>query len=182
MRTGISQPMLHKAMLHKPLIHEACRYVFAAASLVLAAGGMARAQQQLPDGPGKETFVRVCSKCHGAEIVVGRGNTEEGWTQVVLNMAQRGAQATDDEFGEIVDYLSKKFPPKNEAAPAANKINVNKASADELKSGLELVAKDAEAIVAFRAKNGDFKSIEQVEKVPGVDAAKIEAKKDRIVF
>lgn len=136
-------------------------------------------QQQFPDGPGKETFLRICSGCHGPQVVIGRGNTEDGWTQIVVNMVQRGAQGTEDEFGEIVQYLAKNFPPKT--ADTA-KVNVNKASAEELKTGLDLSPKDAEAIVAYRVKNGDFKSIEQLERVPAVDTAKIEAKKDRIVF
>jgi competence protein ComEA len=147
--------------------------------LLLLLVSSAYSQQQLPDGPGKDTLMKVCSKCHGAEIVIGRGNTEDGWTQVVLNMAERGAQASDEEFGAIVQYLAKNFPPKSNA-PA--KINVNKASADDLKTALDLSAKDAESIVAFRAKNGDFKSVEQIQKVPGVDVSKIEARKDRIIF
>jgi competence protein ComEA len=37
-------------------------------------------------------------------------------------------------------------------------------------------------IVEYREKNGPFKSIDALKKVPGVDAAKIEAKKDRLAF
>ena len=37
-------------------------------------------------------------------------------------------------------------------------------------------------IIQYRNKNGDFHSIDDLKKVPGVDAAKIEAKKDRLVF
>jgi competence protein ComEA len=136
------------------------------------------AQAKLPDGPGKDTFIRICSSCHGAQIVIGKGNNEEGWTQVVLNMIGRGAQGTEDEFGEVVQYLTQNFPLPNTEV----KINVNKASADELKAQLDLSAKEAEAIVAQRAKNGDFKSLEQLEKVPGLDASKIEAKRARITF
>jgi competence protein ComEA len=139
----------------------------------------AYAQQQLPDGQGKDTFVRICSSCHGAQIVIGKGNTRDGWTQVVLNMVARGAQGTEDEFGEIVEYLAQNFPPQS---AATGKINVNKASAQDLKTGLEITAKEADAIVAYREKNGDFKSVEQLEKVPGLDAGKIEAKKNRIAF
>jgi competence protein ComEA len=135
-------------------------------------------QPQFPDGPGKDVFLRICSTCHGPQVVSGRGNTEDGWTQVVVNMVQRGAQGTDDEFAQIVDYLAKNFPPKTAVA----KVNVNKASAEELKTGLELTPKEAEAIVSYREHNGQFKSIEQVEKVPGVDSGKIEAKKDRVTF
>jgi mono/diheme cytochrome c family protein len=69
-------------------------------------------QQQLPDGPGKEAMQRVCSGCHGAEIVIGRGLTRDGWTQVVTEMIERGAQGSEDDFGQIVEYLATNFPPK----------------------------------------------------------------------
>jgi competence protein ComEA len=41
---------------------------------------------------------------------------------------------------------------------------------------------EAAAIIEYRAKNGPFKSIEDLKKVPGIDAAKIEARKDRLTF
>jgi mono/diheme cytochrome c family protein len=69
-------------------------------------------QQQLPDGPGKDVMQRVCSGCHGAEIVIGRGLTRDGWTQVVTEMIERGAQGSEDDFGQIVEYLATNFPPK----------------------------------------------------------------------
>ena len=59
---------------------------------------------------------------------------------------------------------------------------MNKATAKDIESGLELSAKEAEAIVHYREDKGSFKSVEEVEKVPGVDAKKIEAKKDRLAF
>ena len=62
------------------------------------------------------------------------------------------------------------------------KIQANTAAAIELESGLSLRRSQAAAIIAYRTKNGKFKSIEDLKKVPGVDADKIEAKKDRIVF
>ena len=82
-----------------------------------AAGAQAqqKQQQQLPDGPGKEAMQRVCSACHGAEIVIGRGLTRDGWTQVVTEMIERGAQGSEDDFGQIVDYLATNFPPKSDA-------------------------------------------------------------------
>jgi competence protein ComEA len=149
-------------------------------ALVGASALPAQQQQSFPDGQGKDTFLRICSVCHGAQIVLGRGNTEDGWTQVVLNMVQRGAQGSEQEFGEIVQYLAKNFPPKAEGSVMT--VNVNKASAEEIKTALDLALKDAQAIVAYREHNGAFKTVEQVEKVPGVDSAKIESKKDRITF
>jgi len=148
---------------------------------LLSAGLLsAQEQQSFPEGQGKDTFLRICSVCHGPQIVLGRGNTVDGWTQVVLNMVQRGAQGSEEEFGEIVQYLAKNFPPKAEGSVTT--VNVNKASAEEIKTALDIALKDAQSIVAYRQQNGPFKTVEQVEKVPGVDAAKIESKKDRITF
>jgi len=75
--------------------------------------------KQLPDGPGKEPLERICSACHGAEIVMGRGLTKDGWTQVVQDMIQRGAQGSEDDFTQIVDYLAKNFPPHSDSQKSA---------------------------------------------------------------
>ena len=40
----------------------------------------------------------------------------------------------------------------------------------------------AAAIIAYRAKNGAFKTVDDLKQVPTLDAAKIDAKKDRITF
>jgi competence protein ComEA len=165
----------------KPVLRVFRRLGQWAAVLGLAGAGLLPAQQQqFPEGQGKDTFLRICSVCHGPQIVLGRGNTVDGWTQVVLNMVQRGAQGSEEEFGEIVQYLAKNFPPKAEGSVLT--VNVNKALAEEIKTALDIALKDAQAIVAYREHNGPFKTVEQVEKVPGVDAAKIESKKDRITF
>jgi competence protein ComEA len=37
-------------------------------------------------------------------------------------------------------------------------------------------------VLAYRAKNGNFKSIDDLKKVPGIDPAYIESKKDRLAF
>jgi competence protein ComEA len=59
---------------------------------------------------------------------------------------------------------------------------VNKAAAIEFESGLSLRRSQAAAVIQYREKNGPFKSIADLKKVPGIDVAKIEAKKDRLVF
>jgi len=52
----------------------------------------------------------------------------------------------------------------------------------DLQTQLELTAKDADAIVKYRTDHGDFKDFDSLTKVPGVDAAKLTAKKDSIAF
>lgn len=135
--------------------------------------------KQLPDGPGKDVVERVCSACHGPEIVMGKRLTKDGWTQVVEDMIQRGAQGSDDDFAQIVDYLAANFGP---SSPTARKVNVNKAPADELKTVLGLSEEQAKAIVDYRQQNGDFKSVADLKKVTSLDAATIDTIKDRIVF
>ena len=43
-------------------------------------------------------------------------------------------------------------------------------------------AKESEAIVQYREAKGNFKTIDDLKKVPGLDAVKIESKKDRLDF
>ncbi len=127
----------------------------------------------LPDGPGKEVVQRVCTQCHAVEVVTAKGNTRDGWMQVVTEMISRGAQGSDDDFGKVVDYLAVHFPVK---------VNVNQASAGDLQAGLGLGQKEAEAIVGYRKQHGAFQSLEDLKKVPGLDAGQVEGLKGRIVF
>jgi competence protein ComEA len=134
---------------------------------------MADAQERLPAGPGRDTLKKVCSMCHSPENVVGMAKNRDDWGAVVGQMASTGADGTDDEFNQIVDYLAAYFPKS---------INVNKAAAKDLEAGLQLSSKEAESMVRYRGENGNFKSIEDIQKVPGLDAAKIAAKKNLLEF
>ncbi len=81
-------------------------------SLTLLTIGLAAlplSAQDLPDGPGKDTFSKVCSACHGLDIVVVLKHTKEEWKTVVDTMAGYGAQAKDEEFEAIIGYLAKNF-------------------------------------------------------------------------
>jgi competence protein ComEA len=135
------------------------------------------AQQQqyseLPAGEGKDTLIRVCSKCHSPDNVIANGQAREGWENTITKMAGFGAVGTDDEFTAILDYLVKNFPAA---------INVNKATAAQLESGLGLSTAEAEGVIQYREKNGDFKTIDDLKKVPDLDAEKLDAKKARLAF
>lgn len=95
-----------------------CNHAFISIAFLFA-GSVAPARAnalQLPDGPGKATMQKICSGCHAPEIVVGRHETKETWEQIVSNMADKGANGTDDEFDTIIDYLAKNFP-KTDSKP-----------------------------------------------------------------
>ena len=138
------------------------------------AGG---AWAQLPDGPGKAETERLCSQCHELARSISLRQDRAGWAATVDKMVSLGAKPTDKETEAVVDYLAAHF-----AAEEIPRINVNKARAIDLESGLTLRRSEAAAIIEYRTKNGPFKSIDDLKKVPGIDAAKIEAKKDRLSF
>jgi competence ComEA-like helix-hairpin-helix protein len=143
---------------------------FLAASLTLVQA------QDLPAGKGKDLVENTCGSCHGLDVVVAQHATKDGWASIVDYMVSRGASGTPAEIATIVDYLAKNFPA------AATKTNVNKATSMDLQTQLELSAKDADAIVKYRADHGDFKDWDALVKVPAIDTAKLTAKKDSIAF
>ena len=69
-------------------------------------------ENKLPEGVGKQVTERVCSACHGIDIVVTERHDRAEWQKVIDDMANRGADATDAEFKAILEYLTKYFGPK----------------------------------------------------------------------
>jgi competence protein ComEA len=143
------------------------------AMLVLAIPAFA----QLPEGPGKAETEKLCSQCHEVERSIAPRQDRAAWQSTVDKMVSLGAKGTDKEFALVVEYLAAHYP-----ADAVPRLNVNKARQIELESALSLPRSQAAAIIEYRTKHGDFKSIDDLKKVPGVDAAKIDAKKDRLTF
>jgi len=141
--------------------------------LLLTGSGWA----DLPAGPGKTETERICKGCHELERSISKRQDRDGWRATINKMVTLGLKANDKDLQAVLDYLSKNYPGEEMA-----KVNVNKASSIELESGLTLRRSQAAAIIQYRTKNGDFKSIDDLEKVPGLDIEHIEARKDRITF
>ena len=137
------------------------------AALVLVS--MAQAAQE----DGKAVAQRVCTKCHAMNTTTGQRNSPARWSDIVDDMVGRGAEATDAEIVKIIEYLSANFGPK---------LKINAADAGEIAAALGLSKAAAEDVVAYRSKNGAFRSLEDLKKVPSVDAAELERKKDGLDF
>ena len=75
-------------------------------------GGAKDEHPSLPAGDGRDVMIRVCSKCHDPELAADQQNDEAGWKELVDQMASKGADATEDQFQQIVRYLAKSFPVK----------------------------------------------------------------------
>ena len=154
-------------------------------ALVLVASGLFAAAGQnpppaqspdvLPDGPGREATLKVCSGCHNVRIVASLRLTRDGWAGVVKDMVKQGATGTDEELAQVLDYLSANF-----LGEAPRPINVNTAPSIDLESVIGLLRSEARAVIAYREKT-PCKVLDDLKKVPGLDFKKIEAARDRIV-
>ena|ERR1700733_11326640 len=116
----------------------------------------------------------VCSMCHSPDAVIGKQGSKQWWQSKVTEMLQESTDIPASDVDTIVAYLAKSFP--------IVKINVNKAPAKDLETSLELTSQESEAIVRYREAKGSFKTLDDLKKVPGLDAVKIESKKDRLEF
>ena len=145
--------------------------------LVLLFSGIAAAQNQFPDLPGRDAAIKACSGCHEPERAASLRQDKDGWSATMSSMAGRGMSLSDTDYATVLGYLSTAFP-----ATAEKPLNINTAEAIDMESALSLLRSQAALIVAYREKHGKFKSLDDLKKVPGLDFSKIEPKKDRIAF
>ena len=130
----------------------------------------------LPDGPGKEETRKLCSGCHELDRSIAPRQDLAGWQQTMNKMVAFGMKATERETSAALEYLVRTSP--------RGSAQDQREQSEGHRTGKRIVAQTfaAAAIIQYRDKHGDFKSIEDLKKVPGVDFAKIEAKKDRLTF
>ncbi len=142
---------------------------------LLSAAALA-AQVQLPDAPGKDETVRMCSTCHEVERATSVRLNREGWQDTIAKMVDLGAKASDEERAKVLNYLAEHF--KGEAP---RPLNLNTATAVELESIVGLLRKESAAWIAHRKTSGPCKSLDDFTKVPGVPFKKIDERRDRLV-
>jgi competence protein ComEA len=140
------------------------------AVLVLTIAGAT--QDRFPDAPGKAELIKVCSGCHEAETVLAHAQTSGGWAETLASMVQLGAEGTPEEWRRIQQYLDAQLAL----------IAINKAAADEIQRTVDVPEAVAQTVVTYRREHGNFKSIDDLKKVPGLDAARADARKDRLIF
>ena len=146
-------------------------------AIVLATLGafVVHAQKAAPisreDTEEKVAFEEVCGGCHSVGMVEGM-RSELEWKQTVEQMVKVGATGTEQQMQRAMRFLLHNM----------TKVNVNTAAAPEIAPVLAVSEVTAQAIVKRRTEKGSFKTIEELKKIPGVDAAKLEARRDRVVF
>ena len=125
------------------------------------------------DTKAEETFTRNCIKCHPADRIAGSRRTRTQWEEVMTTMqTARGAVIADEDWEVIQTYLVKHY----------GRVNVNRATVDELVEVLGVTAETADAIVKYRKEHGDFEDYDGFTKVPGLNLEKLEKLRDAISF
>jgi alcohol dehydrogenase (cytochrome c) len=83
---------------------------------IMAAGQQAGAE--LPAGPGRDITVSTCSKCHSLANITSQHQDRDGWNATITKMVGYGATGSDEDFAQVLDYLTKNFG-KESTPPAA---------------------------------------------------------------
>lgn len=143
-------------------------------AVLLAVAQRSMAQNEdLPEGNGKETFVRMCSNCHAAKRVTKTRFPKKFWESTVDDMVSRGAEGTEEDAMIVISYLSRNF---------GKPLDINQATAKAIQAGLSFSAADAERIVRYRLDNGAFKTFDDLLKVQGVNAKLLDEQKNNILY
>jgi hypothetical protein len=115
---------------------------------------------------------KVCTACHGLEIVMDTPKDYDGWHDTVQEMIDRGAGGTPAEFDLVMQWLYQNMTT----------VDVNHADEDTLAATLHASPAAVAAIVA-RRKSQPFKNLADLEtSIPGLDKAVLDAKKRMIFF
>jgi alcohol dehydrogenase (cytochrome c) len=77
--------------------------------ICLSTAGISHAQTPLPAGAGRAVAERMCTTCHGVEQFTGMRMSKERWTEMVNDMVARGAQGSDADINQVIQYLTDNF-------------------------------------------------------------------------
>lgn len=142
------------------------------AVMAKSVGEMTADEEQQFSDAAEATIQRVCVACHPFENITKTRRTVREWNDQVTAMAGRGAPGTEADFATVKKYLMRYY----------GIVRVNTATAAELTSILGLPAKTAAAIVEYRTAHGNFTDLASLEKVDGVDKAKLEEQPEALRF
>ena len=153
-------------------------FALVASTLIAAAPFNQTAAQQPSSGasqtddPDAGLFTQMCVKCHEAARITALRRTKVEWEEIINKMIERGATGSEQDFETVYGYLLRNY----------GKLNINRATADDIAMIVRLSEKDAKGIVAYREANGPFADFEAVKKVPDIDLKKLDEHKDAIAF
>jgi competence ComEA-like helix-hairpin-helix protein len=148
------------------------------AALIFFLPALALAQNDFPEGTAREYVQKICLQCHEPTQLLSQKRTESDWKRTVARMAQKGVSAPTEQFDAIAVYMAQHFGKPEDTT----KLNMNKAKPDEIVAAIGLTPVEAQALVTYREKHGDYREWGEMLVVYGVDGRKLEAAKDKMSF
>lgn len=126
-----------------------------------AAGGEAKTPQ--------EAIHKVCTGCHGLEIVMDTPKDYDSWHDTVQVMINRGAKGSADELDLVMQFLFENLTT----------VDANHADPETLGTVLHATADQVKTIMERRP----FRNLADLEAaVPGLNRSVLETKKRMIFF
>lgn len=148
-----------------------CSVVFSVALAILPGPPAQAAAPPADLAREARSLQAVCGKCHNLQIVTDTPRSLDDWRDTMQKMVDRGANGTDDQYDDILDYLHRTMTT----------IDVNSADADELVTVLGVPTPATQLIIARRTSK-KFVDLADLKSIPGLDAAALDAKSKLIYF
>jgi cytochrome c5 len=70
---------------------------------------LVRTHGPLPDGPGKEVILNICTQCHDLFRIKANRRSPDEWEETLISMLNEGAMLDDEQFARVHQYLSRNF-------------------------------------------------------------------------
>ncbi|KRK99232.1 competence protein CelA [Companilactobacillus futsaii JCM 17355] len=93
-----------------------------------------------------------------------------------INQAKR----VSDQMQVYVPVIGSSSNVSTSTSATGEKVNINNAKAEDFKNVTGIGPKKAEKIIAFREKNGNFKSLHDLTKVSGIGEKSLDSLKDQL--
>ena len=120
---------------------------------------------------------RVCGTCHEAAKATSVKLTREGWIETLDRMKAFGAAGPDEDFAAVLEYLATHFKGDT-VRPARHEHG----RGDRSRKRAAAASAREQGRAGYRAKRGQFTSLDDLKALDPAIFKKIEARKDRIVF
>jgi DNA uptake protein ComE-like DNA-binding protein len=145
--------------------------VIRVAPFLCAAAFLGTAAAQSNAELDRKAVQEVCGRCHTIDVFLNKPRSWPRWNDVFADMTQRGATGSDEQLTRVTRFFLENL----------TLVNVNSSPAEELIWALGVPDSVAQNIIARRQEK-PFRDLAELSAFPGVDAAKLNERKTRILF